>query len=570
MIEGQQLDKKSVLCFANPNKVTWKELAKDCVAFANTRGGQLIFGIEDLEQEPQPGQVIGNEWVNRVQTRISETTVAVALAADIVSHPNGGMTLNVTVHANRQSLAATTDGRYYYRVGDRSVPVMPDTLPRLLAEKDMFVWETQTTRKVPRDRIDPAKLTAFLAAIRASDRVSAFVREKSAAEILDYYFFTKDEYLTNLGVLWIGVRNDRAQLRHAPVIQFIKYDERDQKVRKRPWDDYSLNPLELIESVWREIPEWREFTEFPDGMFRKSVPHYEEVVIRELLANALVHRPYTTAGDIFINLHTDYLEIVNPGRFPLGVTATNILHQTVRRNDHLAKVFYDLKLMEREGSGYDRIYEAQLAHAKSLPEPREDDDRVVVKVSRTILKPEILDFLANADQRLNLKLRERIALGLIAQHGNLTALEFSRILDLPGESRLREWLGSLVERGIVASKGKTRATTYFIQPDFLRSSGFSGATTLRRIEPHRLRELLLIDLDTHSPTAENASGIIPIHQRIGPEIRRSAIKATLDLMRTDGVVEKVSGGRHSAYHLTPAGIELLKPKTSYEPGTKGV
>lgn len=559
MIESLQLDKKSILCFANPEMVAWRELAKDCVAFANTRGGQLIFGIEDLESEPQPGQLIGAEWVNRVQTRISENTVAVALATDIEQHPNGGMTLNVKIHANRQSLAATTDGRYYYRVGDRSVPVMPDTLPRLLAEKDMFVWEIQTTRKIPRERVDSAKLAAFLAAVRASDRVSSFVKEKGAAEILDHYFFAKDEYLTNLGVLWIGLRNDRAQLRHAPVIQFIKYDEQERKIRKLTWDDYSLNPLELIEAVWREIPEWREFTEFPDGMFRKSVPHYEEVVIRELLANALVHRPYTTAGDLFINLHPDYLEIHNPGRFPLGVTATNILHQTVRRNDHLAKVFYDLKLMEREGSGYDRIYEAQLAHAKPLPEPREDDDRVVVKVSRTILKPEILDFLANADQRLNLRLRERIALGLVAQHGSLTALEFSRILDLPGDSRLREWLGSLVERGIVLSKGKTRATTYTIQPDFLRTSGFSGATTLRSIEPHRLRELLLIDLATHSPDVSTASGIVPIHQRIGPEIRRSSIKATLDQMRSDGMVGKISGGRHSAYHLTDSGHGLLKP-----------
>lgn len=565
MIEGLQLDKKSILCFANPEKVAWRELAKDCVAFANTRGGQLIFGIEDLDHIPPPGQTIGAEWVNRVQTRVSENTVAVALATEIVPHPNGGMTLNVTVHANRQSLAATTDGRYYYRVGDRSVPVMPDTLPRLLAEKDMFVWETQTTRKIPRDRVDTAKLTSFLAGIRASDRVSPFVKEKSAAEILDHYFLTKDEFLTNLGVLWLGERNDRAQLRHAPAIQFIKYDERERKVRKLTWDDYSLNPLELIEAVWREIPEWREFTEFPDGMFRKSVPHYDEVVIRELLANALVHRPYTTAGDLFINLHPDYLEIHNPGRFPLGVTATNILHQTVRRNDHLAKVFYDLKLMEREGSGYDKIYEAQLAHAKPLPEPREEDDRVVVKVSRTILKPEILDFLATADQRLNLKLRERIALGLVAQHGSLTALEFSRILDLPGESRLREWLGSLVERGIVLSKGKTRATTYSIQPDFLRSAGFSGATTLRSIEPHRLRELLLIDLGTHSPDAGTASGIVPIHQRIGPEIRRSSIKGTLDQMRSDGLVIKVSGGRHSAYHLSDAGHRLLNPNPPPEP-----
>ena len=89
-------------------------------------------------------------------------------------------------------------------------------------------------------------------------------------------------------------------LRHAPVIQCIRFDDQGLKVFKRVWDDYSLNPQELIDAVWREVPDWRDSYEFPDGMFRKSVPHFDEVVVRELLANALVHRPYTQGGDIFM------------------------------------------------------------------------------------------------------------------------------------------------------------------------------------------------------------------------------------------------------------------------------
>jgi ATP-dependent DNA helicase RecG len=75
------------------------------------------------------------------------------------------------------------------------------------------------------------------------------------------------------------------------------------------------------------------------------------------LANALVHRTYSTRGDIFINIFPDRIEIHNPGRLPYGVTPQNILSQSIRRNEHLSKVFYELKLMEREGSGYDLIYE---------------------------------------------------------------------------------------------------------------------------------------------------------------------------------------------------------------------
>src|SRR5699024_5031733 len=131
----------------------------------------------------------------------------------------------------------------------------------------------------------------------------------------------------------------------------------DNKVNKIVWDDYSLNPKELIQQIWSEVPDWKEGIEIPDGIFRRRIANYDEVVVRELLANALVHRPYNTAGDIFINLYPDRLEIHNPGLLPLGVTPTNILHKSIQRNRHLAKIFYDLKLMEREGSGYDKIYE---------------------------------------------------------------------------------------------------------------------------------------------------------------------------------------------------------------------
>ncbi|MCA9163717.1 MAG: hypothetical protein KDA62_12080, partial [Planctomycetales bacterium] len=49
----------------------------------------------------------------------------------------------------------------------------------------------------------------------------------------------------------------------------------------------------------------------------------------------------------------------------------NILHQSVRRNTELARVFHDLKLMEREGSGFDLLYDVLTSQAKPLPTVRE-------------------------------------------------------------------------------------------------------------------------------------------------------------------------------------------------------
>ena len=211
------------------------------------------------------------------------------------------------------------------------------------------------------------------------------------------------------------MRAHRAKLLYAPSIQFIKYDEHEQKVNKLLWDDYSNNPKDLIASIMNDVADWKEGIEIADGIFRKNISNYDEAVIRELIANALVHRPYTTRGDVFINLFPDRLEIHNPGMLPLGVTPNNILHKSIQRNPHLAKVFYDLKLMEKEGSGYDKIYEALLSSGKPIPELEENDDRVKVTIRKRIVNKHVIQFIEKVNAEFQLRSKEIISLGLIAQ-----------------------------------------------------------------------------------------------------------------------------------------------------------
>lgn len=155
-------------------------------------------------------------------------------------------------------------------------------------------------------------------------------------------------------------------MQYAPCVQFIRYDELDRKVRKVCWDDYSQDPKEILEEIVG-LSDWEESVEIADGMLRRNIPNYDINVIRELVVNALVHRVYTMQGDIFINLYVDRLEIHSPGPLPLGVTPKNIIGMSLARNGHLARIFYDLRLMEKEGSGYDSVYEILLRSSKAVP-----------------------------------------------------------------------------------------------------------------------------------------------------------------------------------------------------------
>ncbi|MGE0081655.1 MAG: ATP-binding protein, partial [Thiohalomonadaceae bacterium] len=140
---------------------------------------------------------------------------------------------------------------------------------------------------------------------------------------------------------------------------------------------------------------------------------------------------------------------------PLGVTTSNILHESRRQNDHLARVFHDLKLMEREGSGFDKMYDVLLSQGKPPPEAREGADRVEVVVQRRILNPRVIDFVAKADEHFHLTQRERNTLGFLEQHEALTARELTQLLELHEAEKLTPWLGRLQGWGLVDHAGRT-------------------------------------------------------------------------------------------------------------------
>ena len=544
MYENKNIDKKS-LKFLREKQTDWNELAKDCISFANAQGGFIFIGIEDKEKLPPESQRITDENLpDTIQKNIVQRCINVSVAVTIATAANKAEYIQVQIFRNAQTIASTTDGKYYVRVHDECKPVPPDEMARLAADKNAFVWEEQTTKKVALTQFDEQKRNTFLKEIRNSARVSNFIKEMSDDEILDFYFFQKNGYLTNLGILWVGKRNDRASLLYPPAIQIIRYDNQDEKVWKFLLDNYFDNPKELLEKGLNDVPDWQESMEVSEGMFRKNVPFFPIEVVRELLVNALVHRTYTTRGDIFINIFPDRMEIHSPGRLPFGVTPKNILSQSIRRNEHLSKVFYDLGLMEKEGSGYDLVYAKLLGSGKPLPIVRETDERVTVIVEKQFVSKEVVRLMDRASNEFSLKPKEIISLGFLAQHQSCSAIELSNVLNQGNESGLRHWFGRLLDLGLIVKIGTGRGTQYSVNPEFIRKINFKRRTNLKNIEDYRLEELIRKDVTDypHSSFSE-------IHQRIGEEINEFKVKRMLKIMVKSDILNVVGTKRWAKYSI---------------------
>ena len=546
MKENQKWDKKSLRAVTGKT-ANFDEIAKDCVAFANKDGGHLSIGIENDQELPPSSQRIPGPLKELVVKHINERTYNVAIVPNIVVAENGGEVLDLEILRSVASIASTTKGGYFIRDNDESKPIAPDDLLRAITDKPSFSWETKVSVKYRVDQCDPAKLSRLLEKIRKSDRVSPFVKEKTPEEILEYYSLVGEEgFLTNLGVLWLGTQPQRSRLLYSPTVQFIRYDAGGNKVFKQVWDDYTLNPDELLEDVWNSIPDWKEINEVSDGLWRKEIPAYDEKVVREALCNAIAHRPYTTRGDMFINIYPDRMVVVNPGRLPFGVTPTNILRTTVKRNEKLARLFYALHIMEGEGSGYDLMYETQLSLGKTIPVVKEGDDSVSVTLERKIVSKEasrVYDYIQHAYPEIVHNQKAMIAFGLILQEEIISSEALSNKLQLPESERLRPFVDVLCAKNIVVTRGRGKGTKYYVNPDIISYSKANIRTTLKTIEPYRLKELILQDLRYHP-----GSLISEMSSRL-PDIPFAELQKYVRKMASEGSLLYGGGRKFRRYRL---------------------
>jgi ATP-dependent DNA helicase RecG len=521
----------------------FKDLSATCVCLANAQGGTIIIGIEDKDKLPPVNQVITDDITNKTITRLRTLCFNVGMVLnEIETHANGSQYFSIRILPTLKSVATTSDGKILIRIGDQCQPVRGEDIVRLASEKDAFQWELQP-RYTDTTQISTESIKWFADEIRRSDRVKPFVKELSDVEIAEHYSLIQDGSLTNLGVLWLGNASQRSKLVYPLTIQYIVYDDLEKKIRKEDWNDYSMNPKELLLDIEKKAIELAYYDEFPNGLFRNKIRHYDERLIRELLINAIAHKSYTISGDIFIKVYSDRLEITNPGGLPLGITKDNILHSVSRRNPHLIRLLHDLKLMEGEGSGYDLIYEITGRDSKPFPVVYSDYSTTSVTQYSKIMDEEavlLIDFIAKNYQ---LSQKEYIVLGIVARHTKVPATQLIKELQLNDEERLTSYVNKLLEKAILIKRGVKKGTEYLINPKLISSSKINIRPTLKTIEPHRLKALIIEDLERYPK-----SMISDIAKRL-PDVLLNDIRKCVYKMAEDKVINVEGANKNRTYQL---------------------
>lgn len=154
--------------------------------------------------------------------------------------------------------------------------------------------------------------------------------------------------------------------------------------------------------------------------------------IREAVINAIVHADYAQRGaPIRLAIYDDRIEVENPGLLPFGLTVEDIIAGVSKlRNRVIGRVFKELGLIEQWGSGIGRMMAA--CREAGLPSPRFEElgrhFRVTLYKSASLMpqadaiETKILAFLADGRGYTTAEVAKKIGRSSRATRARLAAM----------------------------------------------------------------------------------------------------------------------------------------------------
>lgn len=449
------------------------ELVEAVVCLANAKGGQLLLGVEDdgTVTGLDPGRPERREPERLAALITSRTEPPVVVEVELLATADGEVAV-VTTPASSH-VVATSNGRYLRRALDlrgkpTCLPMRPHEILARASSIGLQDYALTPLRGVEVVDLDPVELSRFRGLARErGDRVLGSLSDEDLLKALNLVSM-QGEF--TLGALLL-FGQEAAIARHAPAhgVAFHELERLQIRTQQRSRVPLFRAMDELASAINQRNPE----EEIQVGMFRVGVPRFGQDAIRELVANALIHRDFTLLGEVVVEVNERGLLVSNPGGFPEGVTLDNLLVTPPRpRNPVLADAFQRAGLVDRTSRGIDRAFASQLRIGRSAPDyTQSTTNAVVVRVDAG--PPDI--GLAALVAELNgegdpLDLDDLLALHEVRAERRITTARAATVFQ-KGVDASRLVLNRLVDRGLLEVRGDGRGRTYHLSAAMYRRLG---------------------------------------------------------------------------------------------------
>ena len=374
---------------------TW---LKAIVAFANTAGGRLIFGVDDKTRE-----VIGIDSIQETLSKINEfinariAPIPRYSISEIELDPKRPACIEIVVengpHYPYYYVHENTKEAYVRR-GDRSEPAKEYELNNLVLKGQHRTYDTLPGNY----KLEDVSFT-LLSATYKKETEENFDLTK---DLLSMGLTTLSGQVTNAGLLLC----DQGFIKHSKIVCTRWKGKYKGSVEGDALDDKEYSNESLISLLNDAESFIRNNSKNPwtiRGMRREENSDYPYKAVREVLVNAMIHRDYQIIGsEIHVDMFDDRLEVTSPGGMLSGKRIQELDLRRVpsmRRNEIIADFFGRLHYMDRRGSGIGRIL-SSYSNCTVKPEFQSDADYFFVMLpNRSLSKDSTFD--KNNDEKVD-------------------------------------------------------------------------------------------------------------------------------------------------------------------------
>ena len=361
-----------------------EKYTKSIVAFANTQGGKLIFGVDD---ETRKVVGIDEDELFRMMDSISNA-ISDSCRPQIVPNiepqtvdAKTVIVVTVTPGANRPYYLKSKgkDKGTFIRVAGTSRPAYPEKVKELELEGARIYWDELTC--IGYEVTDEMVKKLCDDILRFRNKMGLPKRDVTLTQLINWKLLKKE--------------NDSLMASNAFALMtsdYFSFSKTQCAVFRGTERTVFLDKREFSGPIYEQIVEATDFVlrnirlgATIDGLVRKESYELPLEAIREMIINAHCHRNLMDDSCIQVAIYDDRLEVTSPGGLYNGLTYEELMngHSKIR-NRAIANVFNKMGLVESWGTGVKRILCAARDYGLPTPSFQVFDDMFRVNLFRNV------------------------------------------------------------------------------------------------------------------------------------------------------------------------------------------
>lgn len=329
-------------------------LAKEVVAFLNTRGGKLYVGVED------DGAISGVEaenlkdLPNLISNACSQCVIPPCNVLTFNVSTTDGMVVVIEVPDGPDKPYQDREKQFWLKKGaDKRRVTETSELRRLFAQGHPTYADTSSVSGTSIADLDLVALQTFYEEKFPGEELAAepeeMIRQLQGIRLM------KDETLGMAAVLLFGKNPSVILPEFITKAVWFKGTERggNEFHDNRRFEGTLQSQYEQGMAFFKR---WNGRVQGTGGFNSPTNPEIPEFVFEEILVNALVHRDYFIADSVKIFIFDDRIEIRSPGTLPNSLTEQEAMRGIGRdRNPLLLSLAYQLMNYRGSRSGLKRV-----------------------------------------------------------------------------------------------------------------------------------------------------------------------------------------------------------------------